>query len=87
MGEGTGRQRKAATRLNSNEHLLLGRSSPLRTVGSSSHKLISRFLKRLVLFRQQKPTLARSLSGSNGANGYNNGYVRSEKYNLTFQLK
>ena len=45
------------------------RSSPLRTVGSNSRKLINRFSKRLVHFRQQRPTRPWSLSGSNGANG------------------
>ena len=45
------------------------RSSPLQTVGSNSRKLIRRFSKRLVHFRQRRPTLAWSLSGSNGASG------------------
>lgn len=45
------------------------RRSPLRTVGSNSRKLINKFSKRLVHFLQRRPTLAGSLSGSNGSNG------------------
>lgn len=45
------------------------RSSPLQTVESNSRKLIRRFSKRLVHFRQRRPALAWSLSGSNGASG------------------
>ena len=47
------------------------RNSPLWTVGSNSRKLISRFLKRRVRFRQQRPipVLVQSRSGSNRPNG------------------